>query len=193
MEEYNSPAAVQDEDLSPAHQAAQEFGEDNAGRAAVVDMARLSDDKKEEVPAQTKMDALDWFLSDDPDEGVATKVIALNVATKPGEERWIEWTIQAMQRERIQTIRDQVRKRGRRARRGDETDEAQSNLRIATEGTVYPDLRDPKVRGEFLDPSDALKHRFRNKPGLIDQIAGEVIGISGYDDDDVREVDAVKT
>ena len=37
-----------------------------------------------------------------------------------------------------------------------------------------------------------LKHRFRRKPGLIDQLAGRIMDLSGYDEEDVREAEAAK-
>jgi hypothetical protein len=50
-----------------------------------------------------------------------------------------------------------------------------------------------KVRGQsYMDPADALEARFAHKPGLVDQITGKVIDVSGYGDGDLREVRAGK-
>jgi Phage XkdN-like tail assembly chaperone protein, TAC len=146
-----------------------------------------------------RMDAVEWFLSDDPDEAVATRTLRLNVSTNPDKVTEIKWVVQAVARERIQQIRDEARnqpgkRRRQRASQGEDTgNQALANLKIAAEGTAYPDLRDPRLRREFLDPSDAMAYRFRNKPGLIDQVAAHVIEVSGYDEDDVQEIAAVKT
>lgn len=148
------------------------------------------------MTSEQRQDAVEWFMSDDPDEKPATESIELNVSTDPNKEVWVEWIVRVVPRERIQDIREKAKRKGKKRGRGAESEESNAtlaNLRIAAEGTAYPDLRDPKVRGEFLDPADALNYRFRNKPGLIDQICAAVIEVSGYDEDDVREVDAVKT
>jgi hypothetical protein len=174
--------------------AGQEFAEMNPKRAAVEEVAKASDMKA--VENETKMDAVDWFLSDDPEEIVAHRKLKLNVSTNPDQEMYIEWVVQALSRERLGQIRDEATKTAtgkRRMKAGEGGDTAYANLKIATAGTMYPDLRDPKIRGQFADPADALKQRFRNKPGLIDQIAAHVIEVSGYDDEDVVEIDAVKS
>lgn len=42
----------------------------------------------------------------------------------------------------------------------------------------------------MISPEMAVKTRFDHKPGLLAQIAGEVLSMSGYDDDDLRALDA---
>lgn len=164
--------------------------------AAAVRRAGKSPEEAKAMSHEERRDAVEWFMSDDPDEAPATNSLELNVSTNPEEDIWIEWIVKALPRERIQDIRDKAKKKGKRRRRGGEEEDsnaAVANLRIAAEGTEYPNLRDDRVRGEFLDPADALNYRFRNKPGLIDQICAAVIEVSGYDEEDVRETDAVKT
>jgi Phage XkdN-like tail assembly chaperone protein, TAC len=122
--------------------------------------------------------ALSWFLEDDQGQ-VNTLTFRLNVGIS--EDRWIRWTVQALDRDVI----SQIRKRSEK-RRG-ETDEMLASLRLAAAGTVDPPLTDPAVLGQFADPADALRNRFAFKPGLIDQIASQVTKASGYDDDDVED------
>lgn len=171
-----------------------EFEENNPGRSAVEAAAQSKDG--EGLSTEQHVDAVEWFLSDDPEEMVAHRKLNINVSTDPDKVVYVEWTVQALSRERINQIREDARKSatGRRRARmmNDDGDTSLANLKIAAEGTLYPDLRDPKVRGQFADPSDALKHRFRNKPGIIDQLAAHVIEVTGYDDEDVQEIEAVK-
>jgi hypothetical protein len=173
---------------------ATEFEENNPGFAAVQAAAKAEDGKG--LSTEQHVDALEWFLSDDPEEMIAHRKLNINVSTDPDKVIFVEWTVQALSRERINQIREDARKSAvgrRRARRDDDSgDTSLANLKIAAEGTLYPDLRDPKVRGQFADPADALKYRFRNKPGIIDQLAAHVIEVTGYDDEDVQEIEAVK-
>lgn len=169
-------------------------GRDDPERRAVREAGK-SPEAAAAMTHEERQDAVEWFMSDNPDEEPATESIELNVSTDPDKEVWVEWIVKVVPRERIQDIRDKSKKKGKKRSRNqeEEANTTLANLKIATEGTAYPDLRDPKVRGDFLDPADALNYRFRNKPGLIDQICAAVIEVSGYDEDDVREVDAVKT
>lgn len=151
-------------------------------------------DKGPELDNETIMSATDWFLSDEDDEDI-TRTFELNVGV--GKDKWVRWTVRALDRDRIRDLRKLGMSRATR-RSGGEADDMRVNLLIATEGSVV-DFTDPRVRsykandgtvGELIAPEDVLRYRFRKKPGLIDQIAGEVLSTSGYDDDDVREVAA---
>jgi hypothetical protein len=44
----------------------------------------------------------------------------------------------------------------------------------------------------IADPAMVLRHRFRRKPGLIDQLAAIVLERSGYDDDAIRDAVEVR-
>lgn len=134
-------------------------------------------------------DATEWFLSD-KDAGIkARKTIELDVAAEG--EHYVEWTVQAISRKRIRQIRTQSKiKRGRGMT--EEIDDTKANLLFAVEGTVKPDLK--AIAESFGDsPERILEMRMSHKEGLIDQIASEVLAVSGYDDDDVRDVAAVKS
>ena len=130
------------------------------------------------LSAEESSKALAWFLEEDQGQ-VNTLTFRLNVGI--GErDRWIDWTVQALDRDVISQIRKRSERRG-------ETDEMLASLRLAAAGTVDPPLTDPAVLGKFADPADALRDRFHFKPGLIDQIAAKVTQASGYDDDDVED------
>lgn len=152
-------------------------------------LTKVADNPDDTSPAE-RSEALAWFLDPEPDEG-AWDYIELNVGRRGANEKWVRFKIQTLQRERITQIREEST-RGR----GDDskTDANEANLKIAVEGLLDPDLSKPenrRVRGQnYLDPADALVARFAHKSGLIDQIAGAVVELSGYDEQDRREVRA---
>lgn len=156
----------------------------NAGQA----VAALGREKPvTETEAQS---ALDWFLSDAPEDlGEAVKTIEINVGSSD-RERWISWTIRAVDIDELRRIQRLASGRARRGKEGDS--EIEGNLRVIVEGTADPDLyAAAKMRG-IADPATALRMRFKNKPGLLGQIAGEIMALSGFDGDDVREAQAGK-
>lgn len=167
---------------------------DNPQQGAVEAAANLKEGQK--LTAEAIADATAWFMSDDPEEQVAHRRLKINVSTDPDKVLWVEWIVKGLPRERITQIREESASTAEGRRRGRETgfanDGVTANTKIAAEGTIYPNLRDKKVRGNFADPADAMKYRFRNKPGLIDQIAGHVIEVGGYSDEDVKELTAAK-
>lgn len=138
-------------------------------------------------------DATAWFLSD-ADAGVtAHRTFQLNVSANPDEPHWVTWTVQALSREQIRSIQRLSRPARQRASAQGEVDGIKANLGLAAEGTSNPDLDAIARDLGTQDKSDVLRRRFAHKPGLIDQIAQEVLTVSGYDDEDVRDVTAVKT
>lgn len=147
----------------------------------------------EELSEGEKLDALEWLLSADEDS--FTHVIEVNVGS-PTKEKWINWEIRPVDLDTLRRIRKASqggsRAQQRRAQQTGEMDEVEVNLRIVVEGTVYPDLRSVANDLRLVDPADALKRKFAHKPGLLGQISGEIMSISGYDDEDVREVEAAK-
>jgi hypothetical protein len=157
-------------------------------RKQAVDKAADSEDGSD-LTEQEAQDGADWFTSDEEEEEGYLD-FDLNVASKG--ERWVRFRVQALQRKEIDLIRKQNTVEKPDGTR--ETNELDANVRIAVEGLIVPDLRKPemrKVRGQsYMDPADALEARFAHKPGLVDQITGKVIDVSGYGDGDLREVRA---
>ena len=156
------------------------------GASAVTKAA----DTPDNTTPQERSEALAWFLDPEPDES-AYDYVELNVGGRGANEKWVRFKIQSLQRERITQIREEsTRGRGDDAK----TDANEANLKIAVEGLIDPDLSktsNRKVRGQqYQDPADALVARFAHKGGLIDQLAGAVVELSGYDEKDKREVRA---
>lgn len=174
--------------LSPAQQArlerAREARKEPETTTETPDEAidKAADGQK--LSGQEYASAMDWFLSEEPEQ-IATHTFQLNVGTGDAE-KWVPWTVQAVDRDEIRRIR-----RAATSRAG-EMNEIEVSTRIAAVGTLEPDLAVAARTMGFADPADALKERFRFKPGLIDQISAEVQRTSGYDDDDVREAAAVR-
>jgi hypothetical protein len=144
--------------------------------------------KGQKLTEPEKVDALEWFLSDSAES--FTHIIELNVGN-PKKPKWIEWEVKPVDLDTLRRIRKQAasKQQGRRGAAG-ELDEVEANLRIVVEATVEPDIRAVAKQKGMVDPADALRIQFRHKPGLLGQIAGEIMSISGYDDEDVREVEA---
>lgn len=142
--------------------------------------------------------ALAWLLSDESDAATVTKNLRLNVGSSKNPQ-WIPWTIRSTDREVLRSLQ---RSTGgsRAARRAGtaEIDPGEANLKIVAHATVNPDLAAAaKAKGiqdapdPLYAPMQVLRWRFRDKPGLIDQIAGFVMEASGYDDEDVQESEEV--
>lgn len=138
---------------------------------------------------QEKADALAWFLTPEDDRDL-THTIDINVGG-PHSPMWIPWTIRPIDGDRLKQIRRRATKKlpGRRGNGVEEYDDDQANIAILIEGTVTPDLRAAARTLGMIDPSIGVRTRFSHKPGLIVSIVNEILSISGYDDDDVRDVE----
>jgi hypothetical protein len=143
---------------------------------------------------EERADALAWFLSDTDDTDL-THTFEINVGGLENKH-WVKWTIKPVDMDRLRRIRKQSQPAGNRQQRRNgqtgEFDEIAANVAIVVEGTVIPDLRAAARQLHAIEPGVLVRTRFAHKPGLLAQIAGEIMSISGYDDDDVREVDAAQ-
>lgn len=148
--------------------------------------------------ANRSSDALDWFLSDESeDEAIPAYPFDINVSTKPGEENLIRWVVRPVMSTRIDELRrahqSQAgvnRQQRRRGQTAPEIDVARFNAALVFEATLEPDMQEVLTRKrtkEGVTGTDVVMWRFRHKPLLIDQIAGEILRISGADEDDLRE------
>jgi hypothetical protein len=146
------------------------------------------------------VDALDWFLSED--QGEFTKAIRLNVGGPADEDgktlnpanppKWVDWVVRPLDLDTIKTIRRQSQAGGNRRQRrtqqaGGEIDDTQFNLGVVVQASVSPNLVEAAQSLGMADPRMALKLRFQNKSGLIGQIVAEVLDLSGYNENDVRD------
>lgn len=177
-----SPRSVEEDD-KPARE----------GRELLDAAAKVAEPKsKEKLSAEESVDALEWFLSD-TDATDLLHTFEINVGSI-AQKRWIAWTVKPVDMDKLRRIRRNSQQNSRRARLSgnNDFDEVQANVQITLEGTVHPDLRAAGRDIGAVDPGDAVKQRFAHKPGLLAQIAGEIMSISGYDDDDIREADAAR-
>jgi hypothetical protein len=171
--------------------------EQDAQRAAVEQMA--DDRGAKDASAQTQMDALDWFLN--AKAKPVTKTLRLNVGG-PADDKgeaiepenppvWIDWTVQTIDLDTIKRVRSMSMtggsRRQRRAGMGGEFDEAQFNVGIVAEATVYPDLHEVVRRTGVQDVRIEVKRAFQHKSGLIGQIVDEVYTLSGFSQNDVQD------
>jgi hypothetical protein len=141
--------------------------------------------------------ALEWFLADEEeDESPPHYPLDLNVGTKPGEENVIRWVVRPVMSTRIDELRrahqtqSGNRQQRRRGAAGPELDVARFNAALVFEATVEPNMAEvleKKKTKEGVSGADVVLWRFRHKPLLVDQIAGEILRVSGADEDDLRE------
>lgn len=147
---------------------------------------------------QEKLDALAWLLADDEEaDDNRTEKWEFNVGTEERQE-WIDWVIRPIDAEVMTGLRQRanarrgVNRTQRRAAGAESVDVTLLNLYMVASATVSPDLQEAaRVKNiESADPLhgpvELLKHRFRNKPGIVDQIAAKIMLFSGYDEEDAR-------
>lgn len=169
------------------------------GAQGLVEIAGSDENGRgvERLDDQEKMDALAWLLADEEEgEDTRTEKWEFNVGT---EERqvWIDWVIRPIDADTMTGLRQRATARrgvNRPSRRGapETIDNTLFNLFMVASATVLPDLaKAAEAKGvaaadPLYGPVELLKHRFRNKPGIVDQIAAKVMLFSGYDDEDAR-------
>ena len=112
----------------------------------------------------------------------------INVGT-PRRPKKILWVIQALDRHTIRRIEESVTSsRGVQQGRGASPEvRFITSVRIVVEGTVVPDLKAGAMQIGIGSPHDFLEESLKFKSGLIEQIAGEVYGLSGFDQSDVSD------
>jgi hypothetical protein len=156
---------------------------------------RVADDKSGEPTEDDQQAALDYlvraFNEEIPDEELQDK-LWVNVGT-PRKPHKILWIIRPLERHEIRRIEESVaNRRDIQAGRAASPDlRYQTSLRIVTEGTVVPDLFAGAKTIGLASPGDFLEEALKKKSGLIEQLAGEVYGLSGYDQADVQDATEV--
>lgn len=190
---------VADDSVAPEREVSE--GEEAVQRAGAP--AKVGATQVKQMAPEEQLDALTWLLTDESEEEQQrpTRLLNLNVGTDQ-DTKWIEWTITTLDADTFNQIRAQTRSEGgnrqqqraRRRGRGDEMDidVTTYNLRVVAAATIVPDL-DKAVEAKYGGPSadplyyrvELLRQQFRNKPIILDQIAGEVMLFSGGDEDDV--------
>lgn len=147
---------------------------------------------------QAAASATEWFLGNE--EIPTTHTLEVNIGP-PDQERWFSWTLTSIDADTLKKCREAATQGSRMARRAAraggapaEVNGEELNARILIAGSLDPDFRKlASMRGaeDAPDPDHnalmLLRHRLQHKPGLIDQLSGEVLALSGYDDDAIRE------
>lgn len=141
---------------------------------------------------QDAMDATEWFLAEDAEaEASAVKTIQINTSLTD-TPTWVNWTFRTISQDELAMARRQAAGNRRARRGGDDPDESKVSLGIVAMATVSPDLPAICASKGVADPRHVLEHRFGHKPGLIGQIATEIILYSGHDTDDIAEAKEVR-
>jgi len=135
--------------------------------------------------------ATDWFLSEDPtEEGDSTHTIELNVGV--GEKQdWISWVVRPIDSDELRRIQRQTQALRRRGKQDDIAVDLLGNLKTVIAGSVDPDI-EAIAQEQRVAPEGLLQRRFRSKPGLIAQLASQIMSLSGFDDEDVRDALSAK-
>lgn len=128
----------------------------------------------------------EWLLQD------TAEVVTLTLWLKVGDPKdpAIPWIIKAIPTDVIRSAEREARAGNRAARRNagqaQQYDDLKANLRVMVEGTVTPDLPDLASRQGLRDPATLLQRRFAYKPGIVAQVASQIMAISGFDEEDVQ-------
>lgn len=157
----------------------------------LIRRAAAQQDKQADTLNETEQeDATEWLLGAFDDPPAVTNTLSVNVGGIGSHRREILWEIKAIPGPMIRKIRDQaemlVRRQGPNPS-GMGSAGFNANVRIVIEGTTSPDIRQVAKRRNVVDAADVLMMALENKQGLIEQIAGSILTLSGYDQDDVQD------
>ncbi len=138
------------------------------------------------LPPAMQSSALDWFLSGEPVGGTTGNraTVRVNVGSED-DPKWIDWVLKPVSMDSLRAIRQRASST-REAKRTGNMDEFRMNLEIVAISTVDPPLGEVAA-ANGIDAIEALRERFGNSPGIITQLSGKVLGISGFDEDDVQD------
>lgn len=129
--------------------------------------------------------ATEWLLADE--QQVNTRKLRVRLGGSDDNPLESDWIIRAIGVDVIRAAeREATGNRAQRRSPDGGYDELKANLRVVAEGTVSPDLKDLARQRGFADPVVLLRQRFQYRSGVLTQIAGEVMSLSGFDGEDVR-------
>lgn len=137
----------------------------------------------------------EWLLSDEAE--VNTRELTVRLGGSDKKPLMAPWFIRAVG---VDVIRSAEREAaGNRSQRRDpnapQYDELKANLRIVVEGTVgigkapWDGGLDPKQLAQqkgLRDPTTWLARKLQFRPGIIAMLAGQIMALSGFDQEDVR-------
>jgi hypothetical protein len=179
---------------APEREVAEHLGDDDRKRPAdLIAEAAQNGGKMSEDDAA---DALELFFKAEGEDARADaepQWLKVNVGTA-AEPKRVRWLIQPVDDTEITRIRDGARTKGTRAQRRNGTADVDEGLvarRIVVLGTVTPDFKELAKRLNLVDPADAVSAYFKKfgKTGLITQLSGEILGLSGWDDEAIQEME----
>jgi hypothetical protein len=184
------PSPVNDEDRAAARRVAQSM----PSRAERTDVEVLDDSYDESmdklrdgVPTDEEdlAAATEWLLSDE--QTVNTRKLRIRVGGSDEDPLYVGWVIKAIGVDVIRSAEREASGANRAARRaGSQYDELKANLRIVAQGTVAPDVAAAANAKGMRDPASWLERKFRYRSGVLTQIAGEIMSLSGFDAEDVK-------
>jgi hypothetical protein len=164
-------------------------------RGAVQEVAESRQPDRLSPHAQSA--ALEWFLGEVASAAEAeTKTMKLNMGSDE-KPRWIEWTIRSVDMDFMRRTRREAMNT-REARRTGNVDEYRVNLQVVVQGTVDPNIQEAATtlfqQGTVTapDPVEAVRAAFQKKPGYVARLSAEIMGLSGFDEEDVQEATALE-
>lgn len=134
----------------------------------------------------------EWLLTETPE--VIIRELRLRVGGGDDDPKIIPWVVKAIpmavikQAEREATQGAAANRSQRRQAAGGprQYDDVKANLRVIVEGTMKPDLKELAAQQGLRDAAVLVQRRFAYRPGVMAQLAGEIMSISGFDDADVE-------
>lgn len=140
-------------------------------------------------------DATEWLLRALQEPPHIEHTLIVNVGGVGPDRQEVSWKIKTLEGKLIRKIRedaDQVVRRSGGTGAGTTGASWIANVRIVLEGSVSPDLKAIARQVGVADPTVVLEQALNHKQGLVDQIAGSILQLSGYDNEDVRDAVEVR-
>jgi hypothetical protein len=128
--------------------------------------------------------ATEWLLSDE--QVVNTRKMRVRLGGSDDAPVMGGWVIRAIGVDVIRSAEREAQGNRQQRRQGQEYDELKANLRVVAEGTIEPDLKAIARQKGIADATVLLRQRFQYRSGVIAQIAGEIMSLSGFDFEDVK-------
>lgn len=146
---------------------------------AAMDAVEGGSTDEEDIAAATE-----WLLSDE--QVVNTRKLRIRIGGSDDDPEYGGWVIRAVGVDVIRGAEREASGNRQQQRSGQGYDELKANLRIVAAGTIEPDLVAVAKQRGIRDPAVILRQRFQFRSGILAQIAGEIMSLSGFDAEDVR-------
>lgn len=153
-------------------------------------LTRLADDTP---TAEDMALGLEWLLSDQQE--VNTRELKVRAGGPDDKPVFLSWIIRAANTDEIRQAEREgegvANRAQRRSQEPVEADQVRANLRLICTATMQVNgepLGDLARKAGHADPAVWLRKRFHYRAGLIPAMAGQVMDLSGFAQDDVRAV-----